>query len=183
MDSKNIRLYKGSGVYFIEDQYQKDTNSDYEHTNLDYEDAYYHYDIDVYRILLYRKSNNEYFIRYKHLNKMDVVPLQLKIENFYNEIQDYNNSDTIYIKNSGKGFFEKIREIQNKITEFININNTPNFVQNTLDDNSEYIEADVLEDTSFVKSNCYEDKLIIVLHSVVNNNLRASLLELRKYEY
>ena len=164
MDSKNIRLYKGSGVYFIEDQYQKDTNSDYEHTNLDYEDAYYHYDIDVYRILLYRKSNNEYFIRYKHLNKMDIVPLQLKIENFYNEIQDYNNSDTIYIKNSGKGFFEK----------------TLNFVQNTLDDNSEYIEADVLEDTSFVKSNCYEDKLIIVLHSVVNNNLRASLLELRK---
>ena len=68
MDSKNIRLHEGSGSYFILDQYLKDTN-------FDYEDAYYHYDIDVDRILLRRKSDNEYFIRYYHSNEMDIVPL------------------------------------------------------------------------------------------------------------
>ena len=48
MDPKNIALDEGSDSYFIEDQYQKDTN-------FDYEDAYYHYDIDVDRISLYKK--------------------------------------------------------------------------------------------------------------------------------
>ena len=60
---------------------------------------------------------------------MDIVPLQLKIKNFYYEIRDYNNGDkTIYIENSDKKFFEKMREIWNKVIELININNAPNFV-------------------------------------------------------
>ena len=60
---------------------------------------------------------------------MDIVPLQLKIKNFYYEIRDYNNGDkTIYIENSDKEFFEKMREIWNKVIELININNAPNFV-------------------------------------------------------
>ena len=60
---------------------------------------------------------------------MDIVPLQLKIKNFYSEIRDYNNGDkTIYIENSDKEFFEKMREIWNKVIELININNAPNFV-------------------------------------------------------
>ena len=60
---------------------------------------------------------------------MDIVPLQLKIKNFYYEIPDYNNGDkTIYIENSDKEFFEKMREIWNKVIELININNAPNFV-------------------------------------------------------
>ena len=42
--------------------------------------------------------------------------------------------------------------------------------------------ANTLKNTNFVKSNCYKDELIIVLHSVINNNLKASLSELRKYE-
>ena len=75
-----------------------------------------------------------------------------------------------------------MREIWNKIIELIDINNAPNFVKITLDD-EEYIEADVLKNTSFVKSSCYEDRLIIALHFVVNNILNASLLELRKYKY
>ena len=83
MDPKNIELYKGSGSYFIEDQYQKDnsfdckdtifdckyatfdckdTNFACKDTIFDYEDAYYCYDIDVDRILLF-KSGNKYFIR------------------------------------------------------------------------------------------------------------------------
>ena len=43
MGPKNMRHYKGSGSYFIVDKCQKDTN-------FDYEDAYYHYDIDIDRI-------------------------------------------------------------------------------------------------------------------------------------
>ena len=98
MDPKNIELYKGSGSYFIEDQYQKDnsfdckdtifdckdaifdckdTNFACKDTIFDYEDAYYCYYIDVDRILSF-KSGNKYFIRYKHSNKMGIVPLQLK---------------------------------------------------------------------------------------------------------
>ena len=112
-----------------------------------------------------QKRDNKYFIRYYHSNKMDIVPLKWKIKIFYYEIQDYNNGDnTIYIENSDKGFFETMREIWNKIIKLININNAPNFVQNTLYDNSKYNEADVLKKTNFVKSNCYKDELIIVLH-------------------
>ena len=112
---------------------------------------------------------------------MDIIPLQVKINNFYYEIHDYNNgNEIIYIENSDKRFFETIREIWNKIIELININNAPNFVKYTLDD-EEFIEADVLKNTSFIKNNCQKDKLIIVLYSVVNNILNASLLELRKY--
>ena len=89
MDPKNIRLYGGNGVYFIEDQYQKDIKSYCKENNscckdtifgckdnncdckdtifgckdtiFDYEDACY-YDLDANRILLYKKCDNEYFI-------------------------------------------------------------------------------------------------------------------------
>ena len=77
---------------------------------------------------------------------MDIVPLQLKIMNFFYQVCDYNSGGkVIYIENSDKEFFEKIREIWNKIIELININNAPNFVQITLNDGSEFIEADVIE--------------------------------------
>ena len=131
-----------------------------------------------------QKRDNKYFIRYYHSNKMDIVPLKLKIKIFYYEIQDYNNgNNTIYIENSDKGFFETMREIWNKIIKLININNAPNFIENTLDDNSEYTEADVLENMRFVKRNCSKEEIIIILHSVVNNNLKRSLLQVIKYEY
>ena len=111
------------------------------------------------------------------------MPFQLKTKNLYYEINDYNDGDNkTFFENSGKGFFETVREIWNHTIKLINIKNALNFVQNTLDDQSEYIEADVLENTNFVKSNCCKDELITVLHSVINNNLKASLSELRKYE-
>ena len=77
-----------------------------------------------------------------------------------------------------------MREIQNKTIELINIDidDASNFVKNTLDD-EEYIEADVLKNTNFVKSNCLKDKIIIVLDSFINDILIASLLELIKYKY
>ena len=48
-----MNLYVGNKSYFIIDQYQKDTC-------LYAEDAYYHFDIDVDRMLLHKKINNEY---------------------------------------------------------------------------------------------------------------------------
>ena len=113
---------------------------------------------------------------------MDIVPLQLKIKNFNNEIENHKIGDVIFIKNSDEGFFEKMRKIWNKIIELINIDDISNFVKNTLIDNIEYIEADILKNTNFVKSNCLKDKIIIVLDSVINDILIASLLEIRIFE-
>ena len=56
---------------------------------LEYIDSYNYYDIDVDKILLLKKSDNEYIIRYKDVNKMMIVPLQLKINNSYNEINAF----------------------------------------------------------------------------------------------
>ena len=75
-----------------------------------------------------------------------------------------------------------MKEIWNKIIELIGINNALDFIKYTLD-GEKYIMANVLENKNFVKSNCHKDELIIVLHSIVNNNLEASLLEVIKYEY
>ena len=54
-----------------------------------YKDSYNYYDIDVDKILLFKKSDNEYIIRYNDVNKMMIVPLQLKINNSYNEINAF----------------------------------------------------------------------------------------------
>ena len=51
---------------------------------LKYIDSYNYYDIDVDKILLFKKSDNEYIIRYNNVNKMMILPLQLKINNSYN---------------------------------------------------------------------------------------------------
>ena len=51
-------------------------------TNFEYEDAHSYYDIDVDKMLLFKQSDNEYFIRYSDLNKMENAPLQLKINDF-----------------------------------------------------------------------------------------------------
>ena len=56
---------------------------------LGYKDSYNYYDIDVDKILLFKKSDNEYIIRYNNVNKMMIVPLQLKINNTYNEINAF----------------------------------------------------------------------------------------------
>ena len=50
---------------------------------LGYKDSYNYYDIDVDKILLFVKSDNEYIIRYNDVNKKKIVPLQLKTNNFY----------------------------------------------------------------------------------------------------
>ena len=52
---------------------------------LKYIDSCNYYDVDVDNIL-FKKSDNKYIVRYNDVNKMMIVPLQLKINNSYNEI-------------------------------------------------------------------------------------------------
>ena len=76
MDQENIMLLKNDGKsYTMVDLYLNDRFSGYK-------DSYNYYDIDVDKILLFQKGNNEYIIRYNNVNKMTVVPLQLKNNNF-----------------------------------------------------------------------------------------------------
>ena len=88
-----------------------------------YKGSYNYYDIDVKKILLIRNSYNKYFIRYYDVNKMKFVPLQLKINNSYNEINTLeNNNRVMLIYNDDKEFFRKCIEIWEKIIESIGIN-------------------------------------------------------------
>ena len=56
-----------------------------------YKDFYNYYDFDVNNILIFKKSYNKYIIRYNDVNKMTVVPLKLKIDNFYGELEHKNH--------------------------------------------------------------------------------------------
>ena len=62
---------------------------------LKYIDSYNYYDIDVDKILLFQKSDNEYIIRYNDVNKMMIVPLKLGINNSYNEINAFKKNNKI----------------------------------------------------------------------------------------
>ena len=118
-----------------------------------YEYAYNYYDIDVNYILRYKKSDNEYVIRYIDVNKSIIPPLQLKIKNFLGNIPKLKNNITLVsIQTDDKKLFKKLREIWNKIIKIIGINNANNFVKNTIDDNAdEFVMVDLHENTSFVK--------------------------------
>ena len=87
MDQENIMFY--------ENQDESSTMVDLYLYNrfFGYKDSYNYYDIHVDKIWLFKKSNNEYNIRYNHVNKMRIVPLQLKIKNFYNDLQIYANNN------------------------------------------------------------------------------------------
>ena len=108
-----------------------------------YKDSYNYYDIDVNKILLFVKSDNEYIIRYNDVNKKKIVPLQLKINNFcWGELQMFTNNITLEpIHSDDKELFRKCWEIWNKITELIGINNPTDFVETILydDDKDEFI--------------------------------------------
>ena len=149
---------------------------------LGYKDSYNYYDIDVDKILLFKKSDNEYIIRYNNVNKMMIVPLQLKINNSYNEINAFKkNNKVMLIYNDDKEFFRKCIEIWNKIIELIGINNHIYFLKAD-DDDELFIMADVHENTSFVLEDNYRyghNKVVIVLHSVINDCLKTSLAQQR----
>ena len=142
----NIRFYEyGDGSYNMIDVYLYGRF-------FEYEDSYNYYDIDVDKILIYKQSNNEYFIRYNDVNKMDAVPLQLRINDFYCEIYEPKNNDTfMLIKSDDKKLFRKIREIWNKIIELIGINNAKDFVKNTVTNNDEFIRVDTHKKQALLK--------------------------------
>ena len=138
-----------------------------------YKDTYNYYDIDVDKILLFKKSNNEYIIRYND------VPLQLNF--FFGELHTFaNNNRVVPIHSDDKELFRKCREIWNKIPELIGINNTQaqDFVVTTLDDSDEFIMLDVHKNAGFGRGN-YRNKLVIVLHSVIDDYLLPSLVQHR----
>ena len=56
---------------------------------LGYKYSYNYCNIDVDKIILLKKSDNEYIIRYNDVNKMMIVPLQLKINNSYNKVNAF----------------------------------------------------------------------------------------------
>ena len=97
MAEENIMFFENNDKsYTMVDQY---INNRY----LKYIDSYNYYDIDVDKILLLKKSDNEYIIRYNDVNKMMIVPLQLKINNSYNEINILaNNNRVMFIYNDDK---------------------------------------------------------------------------------
>ena len=87
MDQGNIMFFKNQDKsYTMVDLY---LNNRF----FGYKDSYNYYDIDVDKILLFKKSNNEYIIRYNDVNKMTIVPLQLKIKNFF--LVNYRHLQTI----------------------------------------------------------------------------------------
>ena len=116
------------------------------------------------------------------VNKMIIAPRQLKMKNFYNELNTFaNNNRVMFIYNDDKEFFRKCREIWNKIIELIGINNPIDFVK-TDDYADEFITADVHKNTSFVIEDNYRyghNKVVIVLHSVINDCLKTSLVQHR----
>ena len=147
---------------------------------LGYKDSYNHYDINIDKILLFKKSDGQYIIRYKDVNKLKIAPLQLKIKNFFCELHTCrNNNRVMYIHNDDKEFFRKCWEIWNKIIALIGTNSLGNFVDTTLDDDAdEFITSDVYKKTSFVGGN-YRNKLTTVLHSFFNDYLQTSLVQHR----
>ena len=77
MDQKNIMFFENQDEsYTMIDLYLYDRF-------FGHKDYHIYYDIDVDKILLFKKSDKESIIRYNDVNKMTVVPLQLKIKIFF----------------------------------------------------------------------------------------------------
>ena len=114
---------------------------------------------------------------------MNIVALQLKIQNFFGKVHELKNNITVMsIQSNDKELFRKIREMQNKIIELISITIIKDFVKNTIDDDAnEFIMVDIHKNTSFIKSN-YRDKVVIVLHSVIDNYLKTSLIQVKTHK-
>ena len=121
-------------------------------------------------------------IRYNDVSKMMIVPLQLKINNSYNEINAFKqNNKVMRIYNDDKDFFRKCVEIWDTIIELIGRNN-PIYFLKTDDNDKLFIMADVHENTSFALEDNYRyghNKVAIVLHSIINDCLKTSLVQHR----
>ena len=108
---------------------------------------------------------------------MKVVPLQLKINNFYGKFHELGiDTRLMSIESDDKEVFKKCREICNKITESIGINNATDFVRNKMDDDDESIMIDVSRSTFSIEG-YFRGDLVIVLHSVIDDCLEISLVQ------
>ena len=77
MDQENIMFYQNQDKsYTMTDLYLN------HNIFFGQKDSYHYYDTDVNKILLLKKSDMEYFVRYNDVNKKKIVPLQSKINNF-----------------------------------------------------------------------------------------------------
>ena len=176
MNTKNISFFElDDKSYLITDQ----SFLGYKWYN--YEDSYNYYDINVNYLLLYKKSDNEYVIRYNDKYKSAFAPLQLRIKNFSSKMEIYTNDDKVMsIYSDDEELFKKCKKIWNKVTKLIGINNAPGFAK-TNSNGEESIMADVHENTSFIEDN-YENELVIVLDSVFNEYPNTLLIKAKKHK-
>ena len=80
----------------------------------------------------------------------------------------------MFVYNDDKTFFRKCIEIWDKIIELIGIKAD--------DDNKLFLMSDVYKNTSFVIEDDYRhgyNKVIIVLHSIINYCIKTSLVQYR----
>ena len=76
-----------------------------------------------------------------------------------------------------KTFLKKLEKYGIASLIGIGINNANDFLKNTINDNAdEFIMVDVHKNTSFVKGS-NSDKLVMVLHSVIDNDLKTLLVQ------
>ena len=111
---------------------------------------------------------------------MMILPLQLKINNSYNEINLFKKNNKIMrIYNNDKEFFTKCIKIWDRIIELIGINDHIHFLKLDNDDGL-FIMADIHNNTSFVIEDNYRyghNKVVIGLHSVINDCIKTSLVQ------
>ena len=104
------------------------------------------------------------------------------MKNSYNEIHALaNNNRVMFHYNDVTEFFRKCIEMQDKIIELIGIHNHIYFLKAN-DDDELFIMADVYKGTSFVLEDNYrygQNKVVIVLHSVINDFIKTSLVQHR----
>ena len=87
----------------------------------------------------------------------------------------------MHIYSDDKKVFRKCIEIWDKIIELIGINNDMYFLKAD-DDDELIIMTDVHKNTSFVIEDNYRyghNKIVIVLHSVINDCIKTSLVQNR----
>ena len=111
-----------------------------------------------------------------------IVPLQLKINNSYNERNAFKKNNKVMFKyNDDKELLRKFIEIWDKIIELIGINNHIYFLKADEDDEL-FIMANVYKNTSFVTEDNYRyghNKVVIGLHSIINHGIKTSLVQHR----
>ena len=70
MDQENMTFSKNQGKSYT----MTDVHILHYNTSFGYKDSYNYYDIDDDKILLLKKSDDEYFVRYNDVNKNKIVP-------------------------------------------------------------------------------------------------------------